>query len=90
MLSLHLILSKIILICKETNNLLQVEEYACKASSLYQQHGSPESAASALDKASKVVEQKHPDIALRFYQRALEISMVSKNLFEIVYGIMMV
>uniref|UniRef100_T1PC55 Gamma-soluble NSF attachment protein n=1 Tax=Musca domestica TaxID=7370 RepID=T1PC55_MUSDO len=67
---------QIILICKETNNLLSVEEYAGRASHLYQQHGSPESAASALDKASKVVEQKHPEIALRFYQRALEISMI--------------
>lgn len=56
---------------------MNVEEYANKASNLYQQHGSPESAASALDKAAKVVEQKHPDIALRFYQHALEISMVN-------------
>lgn len=53
-----------------------MEDYANKASNLYQQHGSPESAASALDKAAKVVEQKHPEIALRFYQHALEISMV--------------
>ncbi|KAM7344311.1 gamma Soluble NSF attachment protein 1 [Cochliomyia hominivorax] len=70
---------QIILICKETNNLLQVEEFANRASNLYQQHGSPESAASALDKAAKVVEQKHPDIALRFYQRALEISMIEDS-----------
>lgn len=56
--------------------MLHVEEFANRASHLYQQHGSPESAASALDKASKVIEQKHPEIALRFYQRALEISMV--------------
>ncbi|XP_046810792.1 gamma-soluble NSF attachment protein isoform X2 [Lucilia cuprina] len=70
---------QIILICKETNNLLQVEEFANRASHLYQQHGSPESAASALDKASKVVEQKHPEIALRFYQRALEISMIEDS-----------
>lgn len=56
--------------------MLSVEEYAGRACHLYQQHGSPESAASALDKASKVVEQKHPEIALRFYQRALEVSMV--------------
>ncbi|XP_065369484.1 gamma-soluble NSF attachment protein [Calliphora vicina] len=70
---------QVILICKETNNLLQVEEFACRASQLYQQHGSPESAASALDKASKVVEQKHPEIALRFYQRALEISMIEDS-----------
>lgn len=57
-----------------------MEEFANRASHLYQQHGSPESAASALDKAAKVVEQKHPEIALRFYQRALEISMVNIEL----------
>uniref|UniRef100_A0A1A9UJ22 Gamma-soluble NSF attachment protein n=1 Tax=Glossina austeni TaxID=7395 RepID=A0A1A9UJ22_GLOAU len=70
---------QIVLICKETNNLLQVEEYANKAANLYQQHGSPESAAAALDKAAKVVEQKHPDMALRFYQHALEVSMIEDS-----------
>jgi len=64
---------QIIMILKETNNLYDVEQNAFKASNLYQQHGSPEAAASSLDKAAKIVEQQHPEIALRFYQQALEI-----------------
>lgn len=67
---------KIILILKETNSLLEIEENVNKACNLYQQHGSPEAAATALDKAAKIVEQKHPEIALNFYKHALEVVMV--------------
>lgn len=62
---------------KETNNLTQVEEFANRACHLYQQHGSPESAASALDKAAKVLEANSPEAALRLYQHAIEVVMVS-------------
>ncbi|CAD7078536.1 unnamed protein product [Hermetia illucens] len=66
---------QIILILKETNNLTQVEEFANRACHLYQQHGSPESAASALDKAAKVLEANSPEAALRLYQHAIEVVM---------------
>ncbi|XP_037953855.1 gamma-soluble NSF attachment protein [Teleopsis dalmanni] len=66
---------QVILILKEKNSLLEIEENANKACNLYLQHGSPEAAATALDKAAKIVEQKHPDVALRFYQHAMEIVM---------------
>lgn len=70
---------QIILLSKETGNLVNVEEYANKACSLYQQHGSPEAAASALDKAAKLTEQKHPEIALRFYQHAMEVILIEDS-----------
>ncbi|KAH8237118.1 hypothetical protein KR038_004616 [Drosophila bunnanda] len=70
---------QIILLTKETDKLHEAEEYANKAANLYQQHGSPEAAASALDKAAKLVEHKHPDIALRFYQHALEVIMIEDS-----------
>ncbi|XP_017018584.1 gamma-soluble NSF attachment protein [Drosophila kikkawai] len=70
---------QIILLTKETDKLHEAEEYANKAANLYQQHGSPEAAASALDKAAKLVEQKHPDLALRFYQHALEVIMIEDS-----------
>lgn len=70
---------QIILLSKETGNLVDVEEYANKACSLYQQHGSPEAAASALDKAAKLTEQKHPEIALRFYQHAVEVILIEDS-----------
>lgn len=70
---------QIILLCKDLDKLTDVEEYANKACSLYQQHGSPEAAASALDKAAKLTEQKHPEMALRFYQHAVEVIMIEDS-----------
>ncbi|XP_022223918.2 gamma-soluble NSF attachment protein [Drosophila obscura] len=70
---------QIILLSKDTDKLLEIEEYANKACSLYQQHGSPEAAASALDKAAKLTEQKHPELALRFYQHAIEVIMIEDS-----------
>ncbi|XP_017111236.1 gamma-soluble NSF attachment protein [Drosophila elegans] len=64
---------QIILLAKETGTLSEVEVYANKACSLYQQHGSPEAAAAALDKAAKMTESKHPELALQFYKRALAV-----------------
>lgn len=62
--------------CKETNNINDVHEYAEKACSLYQQHGSPEAAAAALDKAAKMVVTDHPEKALQLYQHAVDVVMV--------------
>ncbi|XP_034110654.1 gamma-soluble NSF attachment protein-like [Drosophila albomicans] len=70
---------QIILLCKETDKLNDVEEYANKACSLYQQHGSPEAAASALDKAAKLAESKNPEMALRFYQHAVEVILIEDS-----------
>ncbi|XP_037714780.1 gamma-soluble NSF attachment protein [Drosophila subpulchrella] len=70
---------QIILLSKDADKLHEVEEYANKSANLYQQHGSPEAAASALDKAAKLTESKHPDLALRFYQHALEVIMIEDS-----------
>ncbi|XP_034475971.1 gamma-soluble NSF attachment protein-like [Drosophila innubila] len=70
---------QIFLLAKETNTLTDVEEYASKACSLYQHHGSPEAAAAALDKAAKLTEQKHPELALRFYQQAVEVILIEDS-----------
>lgn len=70
-------LEQVILVCKETNNMMEVHQYAQKACNLYQQHGSPEAGASALDKAAKMLEAEHPEKALTLYQNALDVVMVS-------------
>lgn len=67
------------MVLKDSNNLPKIEEYANKACSLYQQHGSPESGAATLHKAAKMLEGAHPDIALRFYQHALEVVMIEDS-----------
>lgn len=71
-------LEQVILVCKETNNLIEVHQFAERACQLYQQHGSPEAAASALDKAAKMMEANHPEKALQLYQHALDVVMVSE------------
>lgn len=70
------------MVLKETNNITKIEEYANRACHLYQQHGSPESGAAALQKAAKIVEGDHPDIALRFYQHALEVVMIEDSVTQ--------
>lgn len=65
------------MILKEQNNLIEIEELAHRACRLYQQQGSPEAAASALDKAAKIIESQLPEAALNLYQHAVEVVMVS-------------
>lgn len=68
---------QVVLIAKEMNNLNAVQEYAEKACHLYQQHGSPESGAAALDKGAKILESTQPEKALQLYQHACDVVMVS-------------
>lgn len=62
---------------KELNNYSDIGPLADRACRLYQEHGSPESGAAALDKAAKIVENIHPDHALKLYQQACDVSMVN-------------
>ncbi|XP_033340247.2 gamma-soluble NSF attachment protein [Megalopta genalis] len=64
-----------VLICKEMGNLAEVPKLAHSACSLYQMHGSPESGASVLDKAAKIIEASNPQDALELYKRAASIVM---------------
>lgn len=57
----------------EYSDIRMLAERACN---LYQQHGSPESGASTLDKAARILEEPMPDQALALYQRAVEVTNV--------------
>lgn len=74
------------MILKEQNNLVEIESLAHRACRLYQQQGSPEAGASALDKAAKIIEHTHPEMALNLYQHAVEVVMV-RILFIFFVGI---
>lgn len=52
-------------------------EFAHRACRLYQQQGSPEAGAGALEKTAKMVEQKDPASAINVLQHAVEVLMVS-------------
>lgn len=67
-------LDQAILICREMNNLQDVRMLAERACNLYQQHGSPESGATTLDKAAKILEDTMPDQALALWSRACEVT----------------
>ncbi|XP_034189554.1 gamma-soluble NSF attachment protein-like [Osmia lignaria lignaria] len=64
-----------LLICKEMGNLSEVPKLAHSACSLYQMHGSPESGATVLDKAGKMMEATQPQEALELFKRAANIVM---------------
>uniref|UniRef100_A0A146LWN8 Gamma-soluble NSF attachment protein n=1 Tax=Lygus hesperus TaxID=30085 RepID=A0A146LWN8_LYGHE len=66
-------LEQAVLVCKEIGNLNDVAPLADKASTFYQQQGSYDAAASALDKAAKIIESTQPENALRLYQRAADV-----------------
>lgn len=64
-----------LLICKEMGTLSEVPKLAHSACTLYQQHGSPESGATVLDKGAKLVEATEPEMALELYKRAADVVM---------------
>ncbi|XP_052860021.1 gamma-soluble NSF attachment protein-like [Anopheles cruzii] len=72
-------LDQAILICKEMNNLGDIRKLAERACHLYQQHGSPESGATVLDKAAKILEQTHPEDALQLYKQAVEVVTIEDS-----------
>lgn len=58
------------------NAFSDIRMLAERACNLYQQHGSPESGASTLDKAARILEDPMPDQALALYQRAVEVTAI--------------
>lgn len=55
---------------------MEIENLAHRACRLYQQQGSPEAGASALDKAAKMLENAQPELALNLYKHAMEVVCV--------------
>lgn len=72
-------LDQCVLICKELGDLREVGNFAERAANMFQTHGSAESAAASLDKAAKILESQYPADALKLYQQAAEIALVSKR-----------
>ncbi|KAK0181381.1 hypothetical protein PV327_003673 [Microctonus hyperodae] len=68
-------LEQVLLICRDLGDLSEIPKLAHSSCSLYQQHGSPESGATVLDKAGKILETTQPEAALPLFQRAAEVVM---------------
>uniref|UniRef100_A0A224XSA5 Gamma-soluble NSF attachment protein n=1 Tax=Panstrongylus lignarius TaxID=156445 RepID=A0A224XSA5_9HEMI len=72
-------LEQAILVCKDLGDLRDIPDLAHKACTYYQQQGSPDAAASALDKAAKILEPTQPDQALQLYKRAAEVVTIEDS-----------
>lgn len=68
-----------ILMMREQGDLEAIEALAHRACKLYQQQGSPEAGASALEKAAKIVEPKLPEHALNLYRHAVEVTQLEDH-----------
>ncbi|PSN48741.1 Gamma-soluble NSF attachment protein [Blattella germanica] len=68
-----------VLLSKDLGDYRDVVQLAERACNLYQQHGSPDSGSAALDKAAKLLEQHHPEQALRLYQRAADVVLIEDS-----------
>lgn len=66
----------------DLSSVLQLAHNAC---SLFQQHGSPESGVTTLDKAAKMLEATQPEQALELFKRAADIVMVSFTSTDVSY-----
>ncbi|KAL5022018.1 hypothetical protein ScPMuIL_001173 [Solemya velum] len=62
------------IICKENKELEKAVELMEKAATMFQEHGTPDTAALTLDKAAKMVEMTHLDQAINLYIRACDVA----------------
>ncbi|XP_031622482.1 gamma-soluble NSF attachment protein-like [Contarinia nasturtii] len=70
---------QIILLLKEQSKVQEMVDFAHRACRLYQQQGSPEAAAGALEKTAKMVESKDPAAAINVLQHAIEVLMIEDS-----------
>ncbi|XP_045458261.1 gamma-soluble NSF attachment protein-like [Melitaea cinxia] len=63
-----------IIVSKELTPPEELYSLGCESSSLYQQHGSGDSGANVLDKVAKIIEERAPELAVKLYQQAADVS----------------
>ncbi|XP_041986791.1 gamma-soluble NSF attachment protein-like [Aricia agestis] len=63
-----------IIICKELLGPEELYSMAVDSSSLYQQHGSGDAGANILDKVAKIIEERSPELAVKLFQQAADVS----------------
>ncbi|CAF4743943.1 unnamed protein product [Pieris macdunnoughi] len=68
-----------VIVSKELSSPEELYNMACNSSSLYQQHGSGDAGANVLDKVAKIIEEKAPDLAVKLFQQAADVSSVESS-----------
>jgi len=69
-------LDQAVLILREMKEWKEIVPVAHKACQLYQEFGSPDTAALSLDKSGKIIEAHLPEEALNLYSRAIDVVML--------------
>ncbi|KAM3969058.1 gamma-soluble NSF attachment protein [Aphomia sociella] len=72
-------LENAIIVSKESASHEELYSLAVESSSLYQQHGSGDSGASVLDKAAKIIEENSPELAVKLFQQAADVSSTASS-----------
>ncbi|XP_026760838.1 gamma-soluble NSF attachment protein-like [Galleria mellonella] len=72
-------LENAIIVSKETATPDDLYSLAVESSSLYQQHGSGDSGAGVLDKAAKILEENSPELAVKLFQQAADVSSTESS-----------
>ncbi|KAJ2954081.1 hypothetical protein O0L34_g2296 [Tuta absoluta] len=72
-------LENAMIVSKESATPEELYNLASQSASLYQQHGSGDSGASVLDKAAKIIEHSAPELAVKLYQQAADVSSCSSS-----------
>ncbi|CAK1553961.1 unnamed protein product [Leptosia nina] len=68
-----------IIVSKELLAPEELYNMACNSSSMYQQHGSGDAGANVLDKVAKIIEEKAPELAVKLFQQAADVSSVESS-----------
>lgn len=72
-------LEQAIMMCKELNDLSDVESLATRAGTLFLEQGNREAACTVLEKGAKSLEETKPDASLTLYSKAAEIAHGEEN-----------
>lgn len=72
-------LEQAIMMCKELNDLSDVENLAKQAGTLFLEQGNREAASTVLEKGAKALEETKPDAALGLYSRAADVAHGEDN-----------
>ncbi|XP_026745245.1 gamma-soluble NSF attachment protein-like [Trichoplusia ni] len=72
-------LENAIIVSKEISTHEELYDLAVESSNLYQQHGSGDSGATVLDKTAKILEENSPELAVKLFQRAADVSSTESS-----------
>lgn len=67
------------LVSKDMNQIMEAVEMIKRACQLFREHGTPDTAALALEKGAKMIEAKYPELALDLYTQAADVVMIEER-----------